>query len=417
MAVCKKCGYNNPDDAHYCANCKADMMGVDPAVMKANMDRVNQEFENDARATLDVSRLTFICDVCGKVNPINVPGKKCVRCGKKMPRSAYLTAVKKMQKAGLLMPPADTAPVLPPQFAQQNVEQPVVEQPEYPQPAQQMYRMSARPQPPQQNGQVIQPFVIVPYVSQSQPVYQYQSNVVYRFDEYSEEEKKKNQETLVRYQKERREAEIQRVEAEAETQRLVMKKQAKINKKNWKLAQKGQYPGYNYGYGDSNVRITSIFTMLFAIAAIFVLFFLDAIAAQPLADANITFALYEGMAGTGSIFNWVSGLIAGAATMPANVGGWLMLIGSIAFGVVMLAIIVQSIIRIIKGYSSSKAIILPILAIVTTIVAYVGYSLKSGTFDISSFAELWPNYIYCAVIMVFVPLIMILIGALTKTED
>ncbi len=420
MAVCKKCGYNNPDDARYCANCKAEMMGVDPAVMKANMDRVNEEFENDARASLDVNRLTFICDVCGKVNPINVPGKKCVRCGKKMPRSAYLKAVQKMQKAGLLTPPVDTAPVAPPQPVQQPqppvaqpapVQQPqVVERQDYPQ-VQQVYRMASKPQPPQQNGAVIQPFVIVPYVSQSQPVYQYQSNVVYRYTEYTEEEKRRNQEALLRYQKERKDAELQRMQAEADMQRELARKQAEIQRQN------PMYGG-GYGYGKNNVRITSLVKLFFAIATVFVLFFLDVIVPNmQIEGTTINFALCQDMAGSNSVYGVVASLIAGAPNWPVTVGGWVMLISTVLFGLIMLGIAGHSIIRIIRGHSNFKAIILPILALVMTLVSYVGFAFKSGAFDINAFTtEIWPNYIYCAVIRVFVPIVMILIGILTKTD-
>ncbi len=431
MAVCKKCGYNNPDDARYCGKCKEEIMGVDPAVMKANMDRVNEEFENDARATLDVSRLTFICDVCGKVNPINVPGKRCARCGKKMPRSAYLKAVRKMQRAGILTPPVDTAPLPPPQPVapqapvappQPKVEEAPVayQEPEYPaQPAQQIYRMSSRPQPPQQNGQVIQPFVIVPYVSQSQPVYQYQSNIVYKYNEYSEEEKKQNQEALLRYQQERKEAEMQRMEAEEELKREMVKKQSMLRKKTMKMAKKAKYrePDLGYDGGKSNVRIAAVFSFLFAVAAIFVLFFLEAIVPTlMIGEVKLTFALHEGLAGSNSLFHYVQGLIAGTASLPTDISTWLVVCGSAAFALMMLLSALQSIIRIIKGHSTSKGLVFPILALVTTVVAYVGYAFKSGAFDIQAFVALWPNYIYCAVIMVFVPLIMILIGALTKTD-
>ncbi len=432
MAVCKKCGYNNPDDARYCGKCKEEIMGVDPAVMKANLDRVNEEFENDARATLDVSRLTFICDVCGKVNPINVPGKRCARCGKKMPRSAYLKAVKKMQRAGILTPPVDTAPLPLPQpvvqpapapVPQPKVEEaPVYQEPEYPaQPAQQVYRMSARPQPPQQNSQVIQPFVIVPYVSQSQPVYQYQSNVVYKYNEYSEEEKKQNQEAMLRYQKERKEAEMQRMEAEAELERERAKKQAMLAKKTRKMAKRAKAsPELNYaGSGKSNVRVAGIFSFLFAVAAIFVLFFLEVLVPTlMIGDVKLTFAMYDGLAGSNSMFYYVQGLIEGTAALPTtNIGAWLILGGTVAFALFMLLSALQSIIRIIKGHSTGKGLLFPILALVATLVAYAGYAFKSGVFDINSFVALWPEYIYCAVIMVFVPIIMILIASLTKTDE
>ncbi len=428
MAVCKKCGYNNPDDARYCGKCKEELMGVDPAVMKANMDRVNEEFENDARATLDVSRLTFICDVCGKVNPINVPGKRCARCGKKMPRSAYLKAVRKMQKAGYLAPPTDTAslplpqpvvqqaPVAPPQPV---VEESFQEEPQA-QPAQQIYRMSARPQPPQQNGQVIQPFVIVPYVSQSQPVYQYHPNTVYKYTEYSAEEKKQNQEALLRYQKERKEAELQRIEAEEEQKREIAKKQAMLRKKTLKMARRSkapQAPGYTLE-PKSNVRISAIFSLLFAVAAIFVLFFLEVLVPTlKIGDVTLTFAMHEGLTGSNMMFNYVQGLINQTAKLPVDIGGWLVLGGSAAFALMMLLSAIQSIIRIIKGHSTSKALVLPIFALLSTIVAYVGYAFRGGAFDINAFVALWPNYIYCAVIMVFVPVIMILIAALTRKEE
>lgn len=53
------------------------------------------EFEKEKSAGLNIDRLSYICDYCGKVNQIGAP--RCVRCGKRRPRNEYINAMNKIK--------------------------------------------------------------------------------------------------------------------------------------------------------------------------------------------------------------------------------------------------------------------------------------------------------------------------------
>lgn len=204
MAVCKECGALNPDNNKFCSECGQPIVKLDSKAIRDAMSQMEAEFEQDALVNLDRSRLTYICDVCGKVNPIDA--KQCLRCGKKRPRSDYINALTKIKNSKNLKRAVESMSVSEEKpAAVSNVQNPQQELPTAP-PAPvlsreeqntgeeakelSLYRLTPQSQTVEQNRQIVQPFVIVPYVSQNQPLLQYDPNEVYRYMPYTNEEKK-----------------------------------------------------------------------------------------------------------------------------------------------------------------------------------------------------------------------------------
>lgn len=204
MAVCKECGALNPDNNKFCSECGQPIVKLDSKAIRDAMSQMEAEFEQDALVNLDRSRLTYICGVCGKVNPIDA--KQCLRCGKKRPRSDYINALTKIKNSKNLKRAVESMSVSEEKpAAVSNVQNPQQELPTAP-PAPvlsreeqntgeeakelSLYRLTPQSQTVEQNRQIVQPFVIVPYVSQNQPLLQYDPNEVYRYMPYTNEEKR-----------------------------------------------------------------------------------------------------------------------------------------------------------------------------------------------------------------------------------
>lgn len=344
MAICKECGTKNPDESKFCSECGGVLATIDAVAVKAALDKVEQEFEKDAKVSLDRSRLTYICDICGKVNPIDTPDKRCTRCGKKMPRSEYVKALQRIKEAKNVQQnliqerPADKKL---PQTLPNQVPQKPAEEAKPQQPQQIVYRMN--PNAPkaqggvQQNGQIIQPFVIVPYVSQNQPVLQYNPNTVYRYHEYTDSEKRRNQETLARLQKEREEAERERLakmEMENGERSGVERKRSK----------------FSSGFKKPNGRLTAIFSLIFAVAAVILAFVCDLTAELSFTALFASEIVFEELGGEGI----------------------LALVGLAVFAVAMVGVAVIALIRLIKGTLKRKQLLFPLLAIVGAVLSIVG---------------------------------------------
>lgn len=378
MAICKECGTKNPDEAKFCSECGGVLATIDATAVKAALDKVEKEFEKDAKVSLDRSRLTYICDICGKVNPIDTPDKRCSRCGKKMPRSEYVKALQRIKEAKNVQQnliqdmPQDNLPKVMPKppakndAAQQS--QPV------------LYRMNQNAPKAQggvqQNGQIIQPFVIVPYVSQNQPVLQYNPNTVYRYHQYSDSEKRRNQETLARLAREREEAERERMA------RMDNDERSKSDRKSRKYS-------VDSGYKKPNGRLTAFISLLCALVAIIVAFISelsDIVAFQAFIDAPDVF--FE--------------------TLSASSGGFLAFVGLIVFVVAMLGLAITAIIRFFKGTFNRRQLLFPFVALVGTVLALVGCVMDEALFS--------QGYIALPVVMIATSVISFVAEFTTRTN-
>lgn len=360
MAICKECGTKNPDESKFCSECGGVLATIDAAAVQAALDKVEKEFEKDAKVCLDRSRLTYICDICGKVNPIDTPDKRCTRCGKKMPRSEYIKALQRIKDARAVQQnlieemPADRNLPAPPAQTQA----PVQKQESAPQQKQVLYRMNANAQSSggvRQNNQIVQPFVIVPYVSQNQPLLQYNPNSVYRYHEYSDSEKRRNHETLARLQKEREEAERQRIREEERLARLESegRSQAGIRKER-------KFRTADYGFKKPNGWITALFSFICAAVAIF-------------------FAIMFPIAPEVSFSSFIGGMDVFFETLTNE--GIVSFVGLAIYTVAMIGLFVTAIVRFFKKSFKRKQLLFPSIALIGTIVALVGCALDSTLFN------------------------------------
>ncbi len=191
MAKCKACGETYPEGSRFCAHCGASVADENAVIADA-LQAAQKDFDRDSMATLDKSRITYVCSICGSINRIDQD--KCTRCGKPRPRNEYVNALKRInaskemnaQNETLVAPlPVQAEPV-------QAVEEPVIQEPiaQAEPVAQEPARQVAANVVPVggQAGAITQPFVVVPYVDSMYPLRQYNPNQLYRYQPYTPDE-------------------------------------------------------------------------------------------------------------------------------------------------------------------------------------------------------------------------------------
>ncbi len=190
MAKCKACGETYPEGSRFCAHCGASLAD-DNAVIADALQAAQKDFDRDSMATLDKSRITYVCSICGSINRIDQD--KCTRCGKPRPRNEYVNALKRINASKEMNAQSETLVAPLPVQAEpvQVVEEPVVQEPiAQPEPVQEVVNQVAPSVMPVggQAGAITQPFVVVPYVDSMYPLRQYNPNQLYRYQPYTPEE-------------------------------------------------------------------------------------------------------------------------------------------------------------------------------------------------------------------------------------
>ena len=229
MAVCKICGEKYSGNLERCPRCSAPFspaINKDPFQAPLPKDPYSQ-FEEDMQTYVDRKKITYICSVCGDVNHID--RRRCSRCGKPRPRTEYIKALKLLKRQKRAKedvfedvinnnpePQAQNEAYSRQEAFQDNTynqnNQNAYNQNAFDQRERELYererRLEAEKQQlnqkqriiyryeegPVQNRVITQPFVIVPYVNQNQPLYQYNPEQVYRFQANSFLENQKIQE-------------------------------------------------------------------------------------------------------------------------------------------------------------------------------------------------------------------------------
>jgi hypothetical protein len=159
---------------NFCNKCGKPVPKPNQSPAELAMEAAKVEFEKNAAASIDRSKITYICELCGVVNGIDSP--KCTRCGKPRPRDEFIEGLRKLR------------------YAQQTLaalSEEVVIAPEQPEEVQPVYRLEpeqSKPAKPVENtvvsgngGPIIQQLVIVPYVNPAQNLWQYNPNIAYRY--------------------------------------------------------------------------------------------------------------------------------------------------------------------------------------------------------------------------------------------
>lgn len=330
MVKCKYCGEMNLEDSKYCARCGQELPKNDNSAMKDTLNKAQKGFDKDSLATLERSRITYVCTVCGNINSIEQD--RCAVCGKPRPRSEFVAALRKLKQSGNVreeMPSVDNAP------QQMNEEIPKeAEEQQATQPAPVMnYAQSAS------GGQLpatVQPFVVVPFVNTQQPLWQYRQNQVYRFQPYTQEEIREMQEA---------QAKASAVE---------------------EVPQREDFET-DYVLGKKRVRVCSILTLILALATLLCMYFV------PYTKSAIADPAMFYVAGIISCLSAV-GMPVTDKTIAYEYQGWYSFLPPIllALAMILLAILViRSVIRIVTGKAKVKGFILPLMIFLFVVGALV----------------------------------------------
>lgn len=382
MAKCASCGVINPDTASFCSNCGKPIDKTAPSPDEAALISARKEFEKDALAGIDKSRITYVCELCGTINRIDSP--RCVRCGKPRPRGEFIAALKKIKESAVyneetsVAEKAEEIKESAPAPVQQAQAQPQIQQPQ-PEPAPEsklkLYRLEEEPAR-NQSPQMIQPFVIVPYVDTMQKVWQYNPRQIYKFQPFSYEEKLNKEEKAAEYTS----GAAPTVE---ELLALREKKQNELSRIDGDLKslteQKEDTTVYNKKGG--RVRAAAVLSLLFSAALLAVMYLL------PLAKGYAGIEVFKSLA---NCLNGAFGVNLGISAQGFVYDGWASFLAPVSYILITIfaiIILIRSIVRLISGYAKTKGVVLSVLIFVLSLIAAVGIILTSsyGFGDIAGF--------------------------------
>lgn len=348
MAVCKSCGESIPECSRFCGKCGTPVANEGSAAADA-MGKAKKEFERDSLASLDRSRITYVCSLCGTVN--NIDQDKCVKCGKPRPRNEFVSALKKIKNKGRPEPAPVAAPVVPKEEPAPVVQE-AVEQPQQTQVTQTVTLGG-------QQAAVVQPFIVVPYVNPLQPIWQY-TEQVYRFQPYTEAEL----------------LEMRRLQAAEQAEAEAVAAAQKPAEQAAPAALPEAGGKVIYSSKMKAIRITSLFQMLLA-AAVIVFTFIGAL----------------GASGKRSAFDYIAGLVdfvgvklfGGATGWSSAVAVDGTILGYVVPALFALGLIFSAILfftafaRLVTGLAKTKGFVFPLIIFAAVAAALV---LSLGTDNI-----------------------------------
>ena len=335
MTKCKFCGESNPDTSRFCARCGQPLVESDNSALTAALEAAQSEFDRDSMVTLDKSRITYVCSVCGSVNRIDQ--EKCSRCGKPRPRNEYVNALKRIKQSEQMREESETlvAPIPvtmpePPQEQRQEVPAETV----------------VNPQPSQvaANGQAVaiaQPFVVVPYVNPMQPLWQYQPDQLYRFEPYTEEEL-----AAIRSRREMEELNA-RIAADAANETPAAQDVFAVPEKKASSRSRG-------------VTAVALITLLLTAALAVIMCLLPALDTTKFTLVHYIAGIVPVLGFTGADYVYSTGTDAIAPVC------------AIVFGVLVSALLIRSLVRIFRGRAKRIGWILPTLVFVAYLATAIG---------------------------------------------
>ena len=334
MAKCKACGEVVTDGSRFCPRCGASVVD-DKAVIAEALESAQKDFDRDSMATLDKSRITYVCSICGSINRIDQD--KCTRCGKPRPRSEYVTALKRINESKAMNTEVAETLVAPlPVQAEPEVQEPVAQEPVVQEPVAQEPAVQEVAQPVVQNvmsvgGQgvaISQPFVVVPYVDSMYPLRQYNPNQLYRYQPYTPEEL-----AVIKAQREAEELQA-RLQAQAS---MPVEEPAPVCENEDKGTKK-------------KVRIFAIFTLLLTI------FF---------GISNWMLVYSEGVLGLERLLGLMP------TTNPVNVFAT---VSTLVLGVSIIAGFIHSLVRLCSGKAKCRGWIIGVIMLIGFVLSFVALS-------------------------------------------
>ncbi|MEG1613590.1 MAG: zinc ribbon domain-containing protein [Clostridia bacterium] len=182
---CAVCGSENAPDAIYCTVCGSEMPGEVEIELESEsvkqLKNLIPEIETYAQAVgelfpgvdeAELSAMTYICPVCGKLN--SVSDGKCKRCGRDKKRTAELAAKGRVPNfdSAVLVPDKK---VKPPKVVLDNAQTAPKHEFKNGKPSaavSPMFGYGGYGGGYGQMSPIVQPIAIVPYVTQEQPLWQ-----------------------------------------------------------------------------------------------------------------------------------------------------------------------------------------------------------------------------------------------------
>ena len=342
MTKCRLCGESNPDTNRFCSNCGARLEEKDNSALTEALENAEKEFDKDSMVSLDKSRITYVCTVCGSVNRIDQ--EKCSRCGKPRPRSEYVNALRRIKQGNAMR---EEQALVAPAVIQAPAPAPIVE-PEPVQEAAPVREQPARDAAVYGNGQapaIQQPFVIVPYVNPMQPLWQYNPDQLYRYEPYTPEE-------LEARRAEREMAEMQRKAQEGANREANYEAEPVVAEKPVS-ARSGRFTAI------------ALITLILTVAAGVVAY---------IGGAVDMLAAYAGV----SFFDIASDV--------TSATGWALMapVCAVIFLAIAAILLVRSVVRLIRGKAATRGWFIPLVWVVSFAAFFIGCGMADGNFDASA---------------------------------
>lgn len=378
MTKCRLCGEANPDTNRFCSNCGARLEEKDNSALTEALENAEKEFDKDSMVSLDKSRITYVCTVCGSVNRIDQ--EKCSRCGKPRPRSEYVNALRRIKQGNSMR---DEQALVAPAVIQAPSPAPVVE-PEPVREQQPAVRQEVVQAVAPANGQaaaIQQPFVIVPYVNPMQPLWQYNPDQLYRYEPYTPEELEARRAEREMAELSRRAAEAASTEAAPEPEYVPSVPAAKRS-----------------GRFTAIAVITLILTIIAGAIAYLgsIVEFLSAFGGEAFYEIALDIASAEGI------------------EMMAP-------ICALIFLVIAVVLLIRSVVRLIRKRASTRGWFIPLVWFISFVAFAAGCVIAEGRVEAKSFTDVLPEIGVGAWILGAISLVTLIISFFSvktaKTEQ
>ncbi|MDD4316404.1 MAG: hypothetical protein PHC84_04525 [Clostridia bacterium] len=250
-----------------------------------------------------------------------------------------------------------------------------------------------------QTKQVVQPFVIVPYVNTNQPLLQYKPNQVYRFvpntftEQYVAQEKAKKDLQVMVEGPRPTEQEIEQLIAIKKNEKQAV--EAELDMLSGADKNTDKYKN-SVRKGKLRTRLTSLFITLFILGLGALLWFLPLLPKVAYDGGNLNlitgFAMLiqdgvNGVIGTELAFITSNSFVEFIRELDF-MGGVVLPFGLCLALITYVVLLIKSIIRLITGNAGSKGVFLPVLALVFVQIAVAGIYLLAKPAGFEFFADL-----------------------------
>jgi len=394
MAKCLTCGTTNPDDNVYCAKCGTQLKGVDQAASSAAYEEAQKQFEKDALIGMNKDKIVYTCLLCGAVNRIE--NEVCSKCGKKRPRTEYITALRRVQEGRSAQEEYAIAAQKAAEETAKAEEAAKIAAAAVPEDPQQEKAIALYKyvEEPRQLPQTVQPIVIVPYVNAEQPLWQYQPQQMYRFQPatYTERLACEQRAYAAENGEIPTEQELARIrnQVDGDLRRLESANPAKIS----------------YNKNKKRVRAAAVFSLLFSVAAIVVMFL------YAIAGSAASLMGYGYVSALGHCIDKAAGISLGLGTSAYLYTGVVsFIVPACAFLVMifLLVIAIFSIIRLCTGRARVKGFVVPVIALAAALAGAITL-LSVSSFGINDLGGFFGDVTPAFYAMLGAPLVLMIIG-------